>query len=173
MGRRPVVELHTIFAVAEGETEEAFLAHLKRLYVSRGNGISVKIGCCYGGSPHDMVQEVARKKKMVDYHETFLLLDSDVVCTSETKSEAQKHGVELIFSNPCVEGLFLQILDTSQNWKSKNAKDCEREFHSRFLNESQKLESERYSDIFKREVLEEARMRIPSLDLIIKKLTEK
>ncbi|MCZ0932853.1 MAG: hypothetical protein OXJ52_06865 [Oligoflexia bacterium] len=66
---------------------------------------------------------------------------------------------------PCIEGLFLDILDQS---KPQTSRECKKMFEKNFLNEKKKLNHKSYQKIFDRNKLEKARNKIPLLNKILK-----
>lgn len=169
---RPSKPFETALIVGEGETEGAFLCHLKSLYCQRGLGVQVKVEWTYGGSPTDMIVEALKLKHGADYSRSGLLLDTDVPWPAEAIKLAEINKLLLLGSKPCVEALFLSILLPDRDWTIQSVKACKKEFHARFLNESQKTESERYQKYFTKEVIDAAKGRITILNDLLKMMTE-
>lgn len=157
--------LRTVLAVGEGETEQAFLKFLKQIYVPRRGGISVKVPLGkQGGDLSGSVDKVKRIRENGDYECTFLLRDLD---TQEFKSGEERDKILLLGSHPCVEGLFLDILDPKKRKESWDSARCKQEFEKAYLDEKKKLDSRDYSLIFSPECLEKARKNIPVLDNVL------
>ncbi len=68
----------TLLIVGEGRHEEAFLNHLKKLYVPRGCGLSVTIKNARGKGALHVVSWTARQIANADYDVVAVLLDTDV-----------------------------------------------------------------------------------------------
>ena len=110
--------LQTILIVGEGARDEAFLKHLKSLYVGRDSGVSIKIINAQGGSPYDIVIFTARQIQNVSYDRAIVVMDTDVPWLQKTANKAKKHKIKLIGVEPCIEGLMLTILN--QNTRGSN-----------------------------------------------------
>lgn len=104
------VVLQTALIVGEGACDEAFLKHLKSLYVSRESGINVRIINAQGGSPYDIVTFTARQIQNVSYDRTTVVMDTDVPWLQKTENKAKRCKIKLIGVDPCIEGLMLSIL---------------------------------------------------------------
>jgi hypothetical protein len=111
-------------------------------------------------------------KKSAAFSRGFLLLDTDIAWPQESCAAAEAAGLSLIGSKPCVEALLLHILDINTNWEYRSVKECKREFHAKYLDETQKLDTQRYLKHYTKSVLEEARKRIVILDQMLQKFTE-
>ena len=71
----------------------------------------------------------------------------------------------ILVTQPCIEGLFLEILDRS---KPQISKECKKIFETDYLNKKDKLDHKSYQKIFNKNKLEKARKRIPLLNQILK-----
>lgn len=158
----------TILAFGEGQTEKAFLKYLGSVYILRESGISIDYDYAGGKDPEYMISRVIRKKKAGDYSKIFILMDSDKEVSGKTKTKASKNKILIIYSNPCVEGLFLDILEEKSNSTSKNSQLCKREFESKYLNESDKMDEKKYEKIFNFDKLELARKKVKTIDDLVK-----
>lgn len=169
---KPTRPLVTLILIGEGETEGAFLSHLKALYDSRRSGIQVKVDWTYGGSPTDIIRDAIKLKQGVAYDRAVLILDTDLKWSAEDQRLADGANLILVGSKPCIEGMLLKILYPEKQWETWATRDCKREFHGSCLNEDHKLDPERYAKVFTKEVIEKARVQIKELDAIIRLMTE-
>lgn len=101
---------HTVLLVGEGKTEQAFLQHLKFLYISRGCGVSVTIRNAHGKGPDHVVDYAIRQCHNAEYNRVLALLDTDLQLSSAVRRRAESKKIRIIGSTPCIEGLLLKIL---------------------------------------------------------------
>lgn len=67
-------QYRTLLLVGEGETEQAFLQHVKALYVQRGSGLRVTVRCAHGkGAGH--VVDYAIRQRIHQFDQVAALLD--------------------------------------------------------------------------------------------------
>jgi hypothetical protein len=99
----------TVLIVGEGDTEKAFLDHLKSLYVARDSGVSVKVLNAHGGSPQNIVEFAIRQITQADYQLVAVLMDTDVPWPQQTRVMATRKKIILVGAHPCCDGLLLQI----------------------------------------------------------------
>ena len=170
--RKPRKPNWTVLAVGEGETERAFLQFLKSQYNTRYDGISIKVHYAGGGDPECVIDH-AIKLNPKNYNHAFVLLDRDLPCRPKYLKKARIHKLELIWCDPCIEGLFLKILEPAFDPSVKSTAECKRLFEGKYLGEDEKLDPEKYSKIFSFEFLESRRRQVQELDIIIILMTEK
>lgn len=99
---------HTTLLVVEGDTERAFVGHLRALF-ARNCGTRLTIECAYGGSGDAILEQAL--KLCPGYDRRAVLYDADRPPTLKTllhKAQAQK--LELIISDPAIEAVLLAIL---------------------------------------------------------------
>ena len=153
----------SILIVGEGPTEKAFLQYLKELYVTRVDDFFVKIECGAGGSPDCVIKKAKRLCANSAYDECFVLIDND--------RKVHKHDkkIKILLSTPCIEGLFLMILEHPKFSQVNALSDfCKKEFERNYLSDDKKMDKHYYSGIFPREVFDEQRKNIPELEEILK-----
>jgi len=158
------LEKTTIFACVEGETEEAFLKHLKFFYC-RNNNVQVKVKIA------KRIDKIIRCKKASAYVYTFYLRDNDVQLSQKSKEKAKKNKIEIIEIQQCIEKLFLLILNHKFKCKSSNSNNVsdlyKKEFEKKYLDKKKKLDWGNYKKIFPKKLLEKKRKKIPNLNKII------
>ncbi len=101
---------HTVLLVGEGTTEQAFLKHIKYLYISRGCGVGVTIRNARGKGPDHVVDYAIRQCRNAAYDRVAVLLDTDLQMSAAVRRRARTKKVQIIGSTPCIEGLLLMIL---------------------------------------------------------------
>ena len=148
--------------MGEGYSEVAFLEHLKSLYVERGSGISVKIGNARGKGPENVVENTCRQSINGAYDEVVALMDTDIVWSDALKVKARKNKIQLLPSEPCLEGLLLQILHQPAKGSSANLKKM---LHPKLSGHSTDRES--YAKLFDKATLDERRTEIQTLNALI------
>jgi len=167
---------NTLYAFGEGETEKAFLRHLKNLYT--GNNIKITIKDLSGGCPDDMINKAIRIVLQGNYDKKFIVLDEEkdkgILISADAKIKAKEHMLDIINLQPCIEGLFLLILGKNKDSVlAMSAEKCKKEFEENYLDAQKKLNFSEYKRIFPRNLLEEKRKEIDKLDKIIKYMENK
>ncbi len=169
---KPARPLVTVILIGEGDTEGAFLCHLKTLYDTRRSGVQVKVDWTYGGSPSDIIREAVKLKQGIAYDRAALLLDTDLKWSAEDQRAAEEAGIILVGSKPCIEGMLLKILDPTKQWENNSTKECKKHFHEGCLNADHKLDPAKYTKVFPKAVIEAARTQVKELGALIKLMTE-
>jgi len=98
----------TILIVGEGRHEEAFLSHLKRLYIGRGCGLSVSIKNARGKGAKHVVDWTVRQIRNASYDVVAVLLDTDQDWTPAVQTKAKRNRIAVLTSDPCFEALLLR-----------------------------------------------------------------
>lgn len=158
-----------VFFYGEGETEEVFLWHLARLY-ARGN-ISPKIDHNGGGSPSSIADKAIRKKShRGPFAASVIICDADKISSDaqfqRSKVLAEQDGFRFIVSRPCIEALFLEILNQKIPWSSKTTLECEKSFYPQQA-KCKPIDSGECERLFSMVVLNAARKRMKDLDELI------
>jgi hypothetical protein len=169
--RKPRQPNWTVLAVGEGETDKAFLKYLKARYIKREDGISIKVECAHGGGPECVITH-SIKLNPRNYDGAFALLDADRPCRSSYLKKAKEKRLELIWSDPCIEGLLLKILDPAFNPSVHKSSECKKLFESHYLNKDEKLVPEKYVEYFPLDLLENHRRQVPELDRLIRLMSK-
>lgn len=100
----------SLLIVGEGYNEEAFLNHVKQIYVSRGCGLRVTIKNARGKTPQHIIEWTARQMAIAEYHKVAVMLDNDTNWTAKTVSLAKRKKILLLKSDPCFEAVMLRLL---------------------------------------------------------------
>lgn len=149
----------TVIIVGEGPTEKAFLEYLGQFYIKRNSGISVKIQAATGGSPECILSKTI---KLEQYDSKAILMDTDKEWSPSLIKKAQQKKIKLIGSQPCIEGLILEILERNVPYESKNCKDsCSELFRGKLTNK------ETYKEQLSSEWIEQKRQDISTLNEIL------
>lgn len=157
---RPPVRhaVRTLLLVGEGETEVAFLSHVKGVYAPRGCGLAVKVLSARGKGPENVVDTVVRQCAYRSFQLRAALLDTDIPWSVELRRKAAQKSIMLIGSTPCLEGFLLDVLGQTAPRRSV---DCKRAFREVFLGNP--LRADDFARQFARSVLEAARVRVAAL----------
>lgn len=156
----------TLLIVGEGDTEVAFLTHVKALFVPRYCGLSVTVRNARGKGPENVVKEVIRHTRDRRFDALAALLDTDLAWSDRVCALARSKRIALLGSTPCLEGMLLQVLE---NPVPPRSADCKRAFAALFNGDPLKAES--YARQFSAEVLQAAAERVPSLHQLLELLT--
>ncbi len=153
-----------LLVFGEGYGEEIFLKHLKSLYSYNSNvAITIKKG--KGGDARSIIIDADRVPGAFD--RKIVILDNDKTKTEmiEARQEAKKRGIELIESTPCLESLFISIIDKKPNGKNSNW--CKNEFESKYLGKKKRIEPNEYIKLFPKKLLDSKRSAVSDLNKLI------
>ncbi|MEO6277640.1 hypothetical protein [Roseateles sp.] len=89
----------TLLIVGEGLAEEAFLRHLKALYVERGSK-AVTIKNAKGKGGRHVLSYALAQRKTADYDKVAALLDTDKDWDDTQRVRARQQGVEVVEGHP-------------------------------------------------------------------------
>ena len=163
MVKRPLRKTNTtVLIVVEGETEEAFAAHLKRLYYQRGMPLSVSIKNARGYGPQGIIDKLKSVAQTADFDHRYAVLDSDIALLPAQEKWLRLQKIGLIFSTPAIEATLLAIL-------GKQAPDltsaCKSELQKQAPGDP--TDGRFYEKYFPLPVLEIARLKNPALETLI------
>ena len=151
--------------MGEGRHEEAFLNHLKKLYVTRGCGLSLTIKNARGKGALHVVTWTARQIANADYDEVVVLLDTDVDWHEKTAKLAKSKKIIVLKSEPCFEAMMLRLLGKSANG---NAQVLKAQF-APYVNHDA-TQREHYEQHFGHDSLCAGRVREATIDTLLKLL---
>ncbi len=100
----------TLLIVGEGRHEEAFIKHVRRLFVPRDGGLRVTIKQAGGKGAEHVVEWACRQMKNVDYDRVAVLLDTDEGWSVAVRKNAKAKKIELLLSQPRLEAMLLRVL---------------------------------------------------------------
>ena len=155
----------TLLIVGEGESEVAFLQHIKALCVSRGAGLKVTVTCVFGKGAAHVVDVAIRKSADRAYDNVAMLLDTDTGWTPQIEKLAQKNGIHVLTSVPMFEAMMLRI-------HGQYAEGASGELKRRFqdLIQASGLERAHYAGRFGDAVLQRARATESTIDRLLRLL---
>ncbi len=152
----------TLLIVGEGDSEEAFLKHLRDLYCSGGAGLAVTVRNAHGKGQENVIDHAAKQAKLYSYDACAALLDTDIPWTGKLIKDARKAKINMIGSIPCFEGLLLSILGKRP---ATQCADCKRSIQQ--LLGTDLTERQSYGKHFSKAVLDEARKTVKELEQLI------
>jgi len=153
----------TLLIFGEGFSEEIFLKYLRGIYSFNKNvAITIKRG--KGGTPYNVVLDA--DKLHADFDRKIVIVDNDKSKTEIQKARkiAKEKNIELIENTPCLESLFINILDKKYN---QNSNWFKHEFESKYLDRKKRDEMDEYSKLFPKKLLDKKQTEIPELKKII------
>jgi len=110
----------TVLIVGEGDSDVAFIKHLCRLYNVRGCGVAVTVHNAHGYGPENVIEVTARNRMAFDRR--VALLDTDLEWSFTVRNRAKSEHIEMLPSEPCLEGLLLLIMEKSVPDRSDQCK---------------------------------------------------
>jgi hypothetical protein len=152
----------TLLIVGEGDSEEAFLKHLRELYCSDGAGVAVTVRNAHGKGPEHVINHAARQARIYSYDLVVALLDTDILWTDKLKKEARKARIEMVGSSPCLEGFLLSILGECP---AEQSAECKRSIQQ--LLGIDLTERQSYARHYPKSVLDSARATVEELDRLL------
>ncbi len=143
-------KLKTVYlVVGEGQTEKAFLNHLKSIF--RGNS-KIQIKSAGGKGPDNVLNSALAEYKQGAFKKICVFMDNDLPIPKKLSDECKKKGIKVILNDPCFEATLLKMLGVKLPAHPDN-KNCKKEF-SKYNNESSTC-SNTYSKLFQEDSYKE------------------
>jgi len=166
--RKPCSAKRTALLVGEGETEYAFLCHLKRCFVERESGIFVKVEPAHGGSPETVIRTARKLLDQRAYDRCLILMDTDLPWPKARPHKVDRTRITYVAAKPCVEGLLLAILQHKGIVPASSmAAQCKKVFYDNYIAEKKRTDPKAYEKHFTRDVLNARRKMCVELDVIL------
>ncbi len=163
MARKQPQVRKTLLIVGEGDSEEAFLKHLRYLYCSGGAGAAVTVRNAHGKGPENVINHAEKLARIYSYDAHTALLDTDILWTEKLKKDARKAKIDMVGSIPCFEGLLLSILEKHP---ADQCADCKKAIQQ--LIEIDLTKHESYARHFPKAVLDAARSKVVELERLLR-----
>ncbi|MFY8285521.1 RloB domain-containing protein [Pseudoalteromonas sp. SSMSWG5] len=94
-------KLKTVYlVVGEGQTEKAFLNHLKSIF--RGNS-KIQIKSAGGKGPDNVLNSALAEYKQGAFKKICVFMDNDLPIPKKLSDECKKKGIKVILNDPCFE----------------------------------------------------------------------
>lgn len=148
--------------VGEGRDEEAFIKHLKQIYISRGCGLSVMVKNARGKGAKHVVEWTIRQIANAAFDDVAVLLDTDKDWSPTVATKARQKKIVVLTSDPCFEAMLLRVLGKHPIGNAKALKKAT----ARYL-KGDATKPENYREYFRSEQLEEARTREATIDKLL------
>lgn len=163
MAKRPLRKTNrTVLIVVEGETEEAFVSHLKSLYYRRGMQLSISIRNAHGHGPQGVINKLKSVTQTAEFDHRIAVLDADIPLKPVEDQWLRRARIETIISDPAIEATLLTIL-------GKHAPDntgaCKGELQRHAPGDQTDVRY--YEKYFPLEILEKVRGKVPAFDALI------
>jgi len=152
----------TLLIVGEGRAEEAFIKHLKQIYISRGCGLSVTVKNARGKGAKHIVEWTVRQMANAEFDKVAVLLDTDKDWSPSVAAKARRKKVIILTSDPCFEAVLLRALG---KYPVGDAKALKKAIAPYLKGDATK--SENYREYFSDEQLKVARTREATIDELL------
>lgn len=152
----------TVLVVGEGDTEVAFLKHLRTVYCANNQGAAVTVSNAHGKNPLHVIETVKRYSRSMAFDRKVALLDTDVAWSPAVQKEIRLAKICAIGTKPCIEGLYLAILGRKIPLTTQQCKEAASMHIAADL-----LDWHAYAPLFSKEILENVRGHLPELDLLL------
>lgn len=151
--------------VGEGRHEEAFLNHLKQLYVPRGCGLSVTIKNARGKGALHVIKWTIGQVANADYDTVAALLDTDTGWDAKTEKLARVKKIQVLKSEPCFEAMMLRLIGKPA---IGDAHALKKQLAPFVKNDA--TQRDHYAENFGSECLNAGRGKEPAIDALLKLL---
>jgi hypothetical protein len=154
--------VRTLLLVGEGETEVAFLNHVKSLYAPRGCGLRVFVKNAHGKGAKHVIEWTARQRGIAGYDTVAALFDTDQDWSDAVAKKAKAAKIRMLKSEPLFEAMMLRLLGQSDAGDSKTLKAR----FAPFAN-NDPLRAENYAANFGRECLDSKQATEPTIAALL------
>lgn len=163
MPRRQTKKTRLIYC--EGAQDKTFLDCLKSVYASDVYNVDIKRGT--GGDQVHLAEEAVRRGRSYDFK--YLKIDGDRDDEEMEKAElySNENGLIVLKTIPCVERILISILEPSLTMNSWNSRRLKRYFERHYIPENKRTDVRAYKAIFTKELLDEAKGRLPELKELV------
>lgn len=153
----------TLLIFGEGFSEEIFLKYLRSTYSFNKNvAITIKRG--KGGTPYNVVLDANKLPGAFDRKVVIIDNDKPKIEIQKARIIAKEKNIELIENTPCLESLFITILDKKYN---QNSDWFKHEFESKYLDKKKRDELNEYIKLFPQKLLDKKKNEISELKKLI------
>ena len=154
-----------VLIYCEGKHDAAFVRYLQQLYAPANERNSFDIKPGVGGGAVSVVRNARRVEG--DYALRIAKFDNDRGA-EELKAALTECRKSLLpcICTPCIEATMLETLE-GKLYADVPTATCKRQFHT-YIPEDRRIDVEQYTKLFPPELLKDARLRVPTLDAIIR-----
>lgn len=155
-----------ILIYSEGLNEEIVLKYLRSLY-ARDKDVAITIRRGKGGTAYGMVIQADKTQGAFDRRIVVLDNDKGKSEMQKARQEAEKRKIELFEHTPCLESVLLSTLRKGQSFQQKSSSWCKQEFESKFLDRKERNQSDEYTKLFPKNLLDKESSKVPELKKLI------
>lgn len=153
----------TLLIVGEGRHEEAFLKHVKQLFVQREGDLEVKIRQAGGKGALHVIEWTGRQIANTSYDKVAALLDTDTDWNDSVAKKARQKKIIVLTSETCLEAMLLRALGITP---VGDARAMKRQF-APYVNQDATCH-ENYAEHFGKDRLLAVRTTEPTIDALLK-----
>ncbi|NMY95646.1 hypothetical protein [Pseudomonas proteolytica] len=165
MPKKPLRKTNkTVLFAVEGETDLAFMTHLKQCYIERNCKVSIKIKNAHGAGPLGIVDALMTGARGKSYDYFAALFDSDLPICKKSDAFFKKNSVQLFQSVPAIEGTLLRTANKKLKENITTA-ECKRILAQNFPGNS--VDISFFERHFEKVKIEAARPRLQILENLI------
>jgi hypothetical protein len=157
----------TVLFAVEGDTDQAFLRHIRNCYVGRDMNVSLTVKNAHGAGPLGIVDALKSGARGKSFDFFAGLLDSDIQLCRESRSYFNANSVRLFQSVPAIEGTLLKLANVRLQ-ENITTDECKRLLAAQFNGDS--MDVRFYERHFDKVMLEANRSRLLLVDELIKYL---
>lgn len=139
----------TLLIVGEGLHDEAFVKHMKAVFVIRGCGLEVRVKNAKGKGARHVIDHTIRQSSNADYDIVAALFDTDQDWSDQVAALAKRKCIQILKSEPCLEAMLLRVLKLNCRG---NSNELKKRLTTHLAGDAADPES--YSRCFTRDVLE-------------------
>jgi len=154
--------VRTLLLVGEGDTEVAFLHHVRSIYAPRGCGLRVSVKNAHGKGAKHVIEWTAKQRGIADFDTVATLLDTDQDWSDAVAKKAKAARIVVLKSEPLFEAMMLRVLGQCDTGDSKTLKAR----FAAFAN-NDPLRAENYGANFGRECLESKQAAEPTIAALL------
>ena len=155
----------TLLIVGEGRHEEAFLKHVKQLFVQREGDLKVTLKQAGGKGAQHVIDWTVRQTANTSYDQVAALLDTDTDWNPSVAKKARQKKIAVLTSDTCLEAMLLRIVGKVP---VGDAKSLKKQF-APYVNQDATCH-ENYAEHFGKDRLLAARTTEPTIDALLKLL---
>lgn len=153
----------TLLLVGEGDTEKAFLQHVKEIYAPRGCGLVVTVKNARGKGAKHVIEQTIKWTYTGAYDSVAVLLDTDTDWSPQVVKKAKSVQIVVLTSEPCFEAMMLRVAGENLA-TTTNSSELKEQF-SPLVRDP--LSKNSYKDRFGQNVLEKARCREKTIENLL------
>jgi hypothetical protein len=112
----------TLLIVGEGRHEEAFLLHMKSVFITRGCGLEVTTKNARGKGARHVIAHTIRQSSNVEYDNVAALFDTDQDWSETVAALANRNQIQMLKSDKCLEEMLLRVLKLNCRGNSNELK---------------------------------------------------